>query len=70
MEPNEEVVLELEECSEDDVSSMKRLFHWQMEDYELFSQLHVGGGRDRIMVREGCVCTRVWGIHGRRGPCE
>ena len=36
MNPNNEGVLELEECSEDKTSSLNGLFHWQMEDYELF----------------------------------
>lgn len=35
-EPNEEGVLELDECSEDGTSSLAGLFHWQMEDYEVF----------------------------------
>lgn len=36
MEPNDEGVLELDGCSEDDICSLNGLFHWQMEDYEVF----------------------------------
>ena len=36
MDPNNEGILELEECSGDDTCSMNGLFHWQMEYYELF----------------------------------
>lgn len=36
MEPDDEGVLELEGCSEDEVGSLNGLFHWQMEDYEVF----------------------------------
>ena len=37
MEPDEEGVLRLEGgSSEDDLDSLNGLFHWQMEDYELF----------------------------------
>lgn len=36
MEPNEEGVLRLGNCSEDETSSINGLFHWQMEDYEIF----------------------------------
>jgi len=37
MELDEEGVLRLEEGSnEDDLDSLNGLFHWQMEDYELF----------------------------------
>lgn len=36
MEPDDEGVLELEGYSEDETSSIIGLFHWQMEDYEVF----------------------------------
>lgn len=36
MEPDDEGALELEGCSEDETSSLVGLFHWQMEDYEVF----------------------------------
>ncbi|XP_057813726.2 uncharacterized protein LOC131027668 isoform X3 [Cryptomeria japonica] len=32
--PNDEGVLELEDCSEDETSSLSGLFHWQMENHE------------------------------------
>ena len=38
MEPNTKGILELESCSEDETSSLNGLFHWQMEDYEVFHQ--------------------------------
>lgn len=42
MDPNDEGVLELEECSGDETSSLNGLFHWQMEDYELFHSYMLG----------------------------
>ena len=37
MEPDQEGVLRLEGGSmDDDLDSLNGLFHWQMEDYELF----------------------------------
>lgn len=36
MEPNEEGVLRLGECSDDNTSSLNGLFHWQMGDCEVF----------------------------------
>lgn len=39
MEPNDEGVLELEDCSKDEKSSLNGLFHWQIEDYEVFSSM-------------------------------
>lgn len=36
MEQDEEGVLEIGSCSEDETSSLNGLFHWQMEDYEVF----------------------------------
>ncbi len=36
-------MLELEGCSEDDLDSLNRLFHWQMEDYELFLSCNMLG---------------------------
>ena len=36
MKLNDEGILELEGCSEDDMDSLNKLFHWQMEDYKLF----------------------------------
>lgn len=39
MEPNEEGVLELEDYSEDEMSSLNGLFHWQMEDCKVFSSM-------------------------------
>ena len=42
MEPDEEGVLRLEGGSnEDDLDSLNGLFHWQMEDYELFSSCNM-----------------------------
>lgn len=38
MEPNDEGVLELESCSDNETNSLNGLFHWQMEDYEVFHQ--------------------------------
>lgn len=35
-EPNDEGILKLGECSEDETGLLNRLFHWQMEDYEMF----------------------------------
>ena len=44
MEPNEEGTLKLEEGSDDDdLDSVNGLFHWKMEDYELFSSCHMLG---------------------------
>lgn len=36
IEPNNEGVLEFGSYSEDETSSLNVLFHWQMEDYEVF----------------------------------
>lgn len=36
MEPNSEGVLRLGEYAKDDADSLNSLFHWQIEDYELF----------------------------------
>ena len=43
MEPNDKGVLKLERCLEDDLDSLNNLFHWQMEDYELFSSCNMLG---------------------------
>lgn len=36
LEPNVEGVLRLGSCLEDKTSSLKGLFHWLMEEYEVF----------------------------------
>ena len=42
MEPDQEGVLRLDGGStDDDLDSMNGLFHWQMEDYELFHSCNV-----------------------------
>ncbi len=48
MEPNEEGVLRLEEgLNDDDLNSVNGLFHWEMEDYELFPSCNM------LRVNEG-----------------
>lgn len=42
MDSDDVGILELEECSGDDTCSMNGLFHWQMEDYELFHSYMLG----------------------------
>lgn len=42
MDLTDEGILELEECSGDDTSSMNRLLHWQMDGYELFHSYMLG----------------------------
>ena len=58
MEPDEEGVLRLEGgSSEDDLDSLNGLFHWQMEDYELFpsyNMLRV----DKDKKEEGNECPK------------
>ena len=41
MEPDEGVLRLEEGSNEDDLGSMNRFFHWQMEDYELFSSCNM-----------------------------
>lgn len=42
MEPDEKGVLQLEGGSKDnDLDSVNGLFHWQMEDYELFQSCNI-----------------------------
>jgi hypothetical protein len=44
MEPNKEGILKLEGGSkDDDLDLVNGLFHWQMEDYELFPSCHMLG---------------------------
>lgn len=65
MEPNNEGLLELEHCSDDEMSSLNRLFHWQMEDYEVFHPGYnmleireieeVGEDTEEVPVAEGVI---------------
>ena len=58
MEPDEKGVLRMEGgSSEDDLDSLNGLFHWQMEDYELFpscNMLRVDEGKKE----EGNECSK------------
>ena len=60
MEPNEEGVLRLEGGStDDDLDSVNSLFHWQMDDYELFlscNMLRVNKGK----TEEGNECLKEY----------
>lgn len=49
MEPNKQGILEIETHSDDDLESLNGLFHWQMEDYEVFScnMLQVDEGNEK-----------------------
>lgn len=48
MEPNDEGVLEIGGCSEDETSSLNGLFHWQIEDYKVFHP-----DCNMLQIREG-----------------